>query len=403
MRPFVIRIIIEGVVALIVCFLFLAIHISRRTLPRWEPRLPEAPPFLVHTPGELDEQEKDKQEQEKQEQEEQEDEEWQWEGELDWEVVGGSTRAGDARGGDSHARQTTDYDDDDASDDGDGDAKDASDSKEVAAAEYPVLMIHGFASSTRVFDYHHCVRPLLEEGHHVFLTEYRPREDGPKVPMTRVFIHSLLACLPRSALPVSIETMAADLVVLINERGWEKVHVVGHSMGGMVAQALAIEVPEKIASLTTVGSCVGPGLGPCVPSVGRLLMDAVKVMLPRLREKLIGGEIVCTAGKKQARTEWGHRQMAAIITSRGRARKLDALVRRGRLRGAMIAVSGEKDSRVAPLSAPAAGRRITGCKSVVIGGMCHSPKGEEWTEVLRLAGLVRSKTKERTETEYKQT
>jgi pimeloyl-ACP methyl ester carboxylesterase len=400
MRPFVIRIIIEGVVALIVCFLFLGIHISRRTLPRWEPRLPEAPTFLVHTPGELDEQEQDD--------EQQEDEEWQWEGELDWEVVGGSTRAGDARAGDSRARQTTDDDDDDSEandedEENSDEANDVSDSKEVAAAEYPVLMIHGFASSTRVFDYHHCVRPLLEEGHDVFLTEYRPREDGPKVPMTRVFIHSLLACLPRSALPVSIETMAADLVVLINERGWEKVHVVGHSMGGMVAQALAIEVPEKIASLTTVGSCVGPGLGPCVPSVGRLLMDAVKVMLPRLREKLIGGEIVCTAGKKQARTEWGHRQMAAIITSRGRARKLDALVRRGRLRGAMIAVSGEKDSRVAPLSAPAAGRRITGCKSVVIGGMGHSPKGEEWTEVLRLAGLVRSKTKERTETEYKQT
>ena len=363
MKPFLIRIIVESVIVVIIALIFLAIHISRLTLTRWEPRIPEAPPCTIHYP------------------------------------------------------------------------KEVKDQSSADADEHPVVLIHGFASSPSTFHPTHCVSPLLQEGRSVALVSYRARSDGPDVNIGRVFTHSLFGCLPRSALPVSIETMAADLVVLINERGWKKVHVVGHSMGGMVAQALAIEVPERIASLTTIGSCVGPGLGPCVPRVGRLLWDAVRVLLPRLREQMLGEDADIEAEgeggngatrvgvnegdgdsstrdelleseweakaserrefkRKQARSEWGHRQLAAIITSRGRARKLDSLVRRGRLRAPIVAVSGALDERIAPRSSTVTGQRITGCRSYVVGGMSHTPQRTEWTEVLRLAGLVRSNTKQ---------
>ena len=364
MKPFLIRIIVESVIVVIIALIFLAIHISRLTLTRWEPRIPEAPPCTIHYPKEDKEQ------------------------------------------------------------------------SSADADEHPVLLIHGFASTPSTFHPTHCIQPLLQEGRSVALVSYRVRSDGPDVNIGRVFTHSLFGCLPRSALPVSIETMAADLVVLINERGWKKVHVVGHSMGGMVAQALAIEVPERIATLTTIGSCVGPGLGPCVPRVGRLLWDAVRVLFPRLREQMLGEDAemdvvmdehngAMDAGanqeddgdlstrdelleseweakvserralqRKQARSEWGHRQLAAIITSRGRARKLDSLVRRGRLRAPIVAVSGALDERIAPRSSTVTGKRITGCRSYVVGGMSHTPRRTEWTEVLRLAGLVRSNTKQ---------
>ena len=276
--------------------------------------------------------------------------------------------------------------------------------------DHPVLLIHGFASSPRIFSQHHCLSPLLQEGYRVVLPTYRRREDGPPVPLARVLIHSLMACLPRSALPVSIETMAADLVVLIEEHGWDKVHLVGHSMGGMVAQALAIEIPDRIASLTMVGSCVGPGLGPCAPRVPQLMQDGIRVMCPRLWKLLRLREYVgvdaemgddADSGviaqrkedrRRESRSEWAQRQIAAIVTARGRSRRLDALVRRGRLRAPIIAIAGEKDTRVAPGSASAAARRITGCKSVVVGKMGHSPQGAEWTEVLRLSGLIGRRT-----------
>ena len=259
-----------------------------------------------------------------------------------------------------------------------------------APAPAPVLLLHGYGSSPRTFPLSTCIRPLLHEGHTVVLPTYRRRLDGPPVSLGRVLAHSLLACLPRDALPVSLRTMAADLVVLINEKGWDKVHVVGHSMGGMVAQALAIEVPEKIASLTTVGACVGPGLGPCRPRFVQLLRDGMRIMHPKAWRKMTGyaGHAPVLDSRDRKRSEWGQRQVAAIVTSRGRARKLDALVRRGRLHAPILAVSGDEDARLAPASAAAAGRRITGCRSVVVGGMEHSPSADEWTEVLRLAGLV---------------
>jgi len=166
-------------------------------------------------------------------------------------------------------------------------------------------------------------------------------------------------------------------------------------------------------------------LGPCVPRVGRLMWDAVRVLFPRLREQMLGEDFeeahneageerTCKnageeearwaeragqrrrARERRARSEWGHRQLAAIITSRGRARKLDSLVRRGRLRGRIVAVSGALDERIAPRSSTVAGQRITGCRSYVVGGMSHTPRGQEWTEALRLAGLVRSNSQQAT-------
>jgi pimeloyl-ACP methyl ester carboxylesterase len=50
--------------------------------------------------------------------------------------------------------------------------------------------------------------------------------------------------------PISIEAMAEDAKALLDEVGWTAGHVVGHSMGGVVAQQLALNHPKLIRSLT---------------------------------------------------------------------------------------------------------------------------------------------------------
>jgi pimeloyl-ACP methyl ester carboxylesterase len=49
--------------------------------------------------------------------------------------------------------------------------------------------------------------------------------------------------------PLTIEQMAEDARVLIDAQGWERVHVVGHSMGGLIAQHFAISQPSRVKSL----------------------------------------------------------------------------------------------------------------------------------------------------------
>ena len=61
-------------------------------------------------------------------------------------------------------------------------------------------------------------------------------------------------------MPYSIRMMAEDTVGLMDALSIEKAHVLGVSMGGYIAQELAIRYPSRVASLTLVTTSVGPYL-----------------------------------------------------------------------------------------------------------------------------------------------
>jgi len=58
--------------------------------------------------------------------------------------------------------------------------------------------------------------------------------------------------------PYAIEDMASDTVALLEALGVARAHVAGHSMGGQIAQEIALRHPEKVCTLTLIASCTRP-------------------------------------------------------------------------------------------------------------------------------------------------
>jgi 3-oxoadipate enol-lactonase len=90
---------------------------------------------------------------------------------------------------------------------------------------------------------------LLVQGCGVAGDGWRPQVDSlARDHRVAVFDHRGIG---RSELggPVSIATMTADAVALLDALGWPSAHVAGHSMGGIVAQQLALDAPHRVQSL----------------------------------------------------------------------------------------------------------------------------------------------------------
>jgi pimeloyl-ACP methyl ester carboxylesterase len=75
------------------------------------------------------------------------------------------------------------------------------------------------------------------------------------------------------AVPYRLADLAADLVGVLDHLGVEAAHVLGQSMGGMIAQRLAIGWPDRVATLTSVMSTTGD------PTVGQPTDEVVSLML----------------------------------------------------------------------------------------------------------------------------
>ena len=68
----------------------------------------------------------------------------------------------------------------------------------------------------------------------------------------------------------TLSDMARDTIGLLDALGIERAHIVGASMGGAIAQTIAIEHPTRIGTLTSIMSTTGN------PSVGRTHPDVLR-------------------------------------------------------------------------------------------------------------------------------
>src|SRR5271154_7523985 len=77
----------------------------------------------------------------------------------------------------------------------------------------------------------------------------------------------------RALAPYTLSAMADDALGLLTALGIERAHVVGASMGGMIAQTIAIEHPERVLTLTSMMSTTGE------PEFGQSTHEALSALL----------------------------------------------------------------------------------------------------------------------------
>ncbi len=127
-------------------------------------------------------------------------------------------------------------------------------------ANPPLLLIMGLGAQLTLWPIE-LVEALVERGYYVVRHDNRDIGLSSKfsehgIPnFKRVALMRMLGL--RARLPYRLSDMAADAVALLDALGIDRAHIVGGSMGGMIAQLVAVEHPHKVSTLTSIFSTTG--------------------------------------------------------------------------------------------------------------------------------------------------
>ncbi len=145
-----------------------------------------------------------------------------------------------------------------------------------SAADPAVLLVAGFVVQLTSWDTEFC-RLLAGSGRYVIRFDNRDCGLSTKLEGVAADWHGALDATlsggPMPDVPYTLSDMGNDSVGLLDALGIDAAHVVGASMGGMIAQTMAIEHPERVRSLTSMMSSTGD------PRTGKPEPEALKVLL----------------------------------------------------------------------------------------------------------------------------
>jgi pimeloyl-ACP methyl ester carboxylesterase len=209
--------------------------------------------------------------------------------------------------------------------------------------------------------------------------------------------------------PYTLSDLAADAFGLMDHLGWESAHVAGVSMGGMIAQTMAIDNPRRVRSLTSIMSTLGkrtvgwqhPSLLPMLIAKRGPGREAYVATSARVWQAIGSPGYPADLETVRARAEETFdrgvsasgvmRQMLAILNQPDRSKALKAL------RMPVAIVHGSADKMVHVSGGRATARVIPGAELLVIDGMGHDMPTElfeTYTEIIRRTADRASQSKQ---------
>jgi pimeloyl-ACP methyl ester carboxylesterase len=233
------------------------------------------------------------------------------------------------------------------------------------------------------------IAPLVQAGYRVITFDNRDiglstkMENGPRIS----FVWQVLRA--KMGLPVrthyALQDMALDALGVLDALEIPQAHVVGVSMGGMIAQRMALHAPQRVKSLTSIMSSSGhKGLPDAKPHVVRALLGKPRSPAPQdivahyvklfgiigspafpvetqlLRDRILAGV------QRSYYPKGTQRQLLAIVADRGvRSAQLP------RITAPTLVIHGSADALVPDAHGRDTAQRIPGARFVGIEGMGH--------------------------------
>jgi pimeloyl-ACP methyl ester carboxylesterase len=264
----------------------------------------------------------------------------------------------------------------------------------------PVLLVMGLGTQMLGWPDGFCAE-LAGRGAHVI--RFDNRDVGLSSHLTNVPQPDVRAALSgdTTSAPYTLSDMAADTIGLLDALELDSAHLVGASMGGMIAQTAAIEHPRRVRSLTSIMSSTGdPSVGQASqPALSALLSPPAASRADAIERTVSIVRVIGSPGFELDEAELRRRTGVAYDRAYdpgGIGRQLVAIAASGDRTAALrslsvptLVVHGAADPLVGVSGGRATARAIPGAELVVFDGMGHDLPRPLWAEIAeRIAELV---------------
>ena len=253
----------------------------------------------------------------------------------------------------------------------------------------PILLVMGLGGQMTLWPIE-LVEELVARGYHVIRFDNRDVGLSAKFDhlgqpsMLRLIALDFLGVQPKA--PYLLGDMAKDAVGVLDALGIDKAHIVGVSMGGMIAQLIAADHGERVLSLTSIMSTTGHRSLPKPTKAARSALLAPPPKDPTDRAAILA-RMVATYGaigspgyvsSDEERQETMSAQLDRSYHPTGLVRQIAAIVASGDRREALkkvtaptVVLHGEDDPLVPVEGGQDTAKHIRGAELITIPGMGH--------------------------------
>ncbi len=250
-----------------------------------------------------------------------------------------------------------------------------------------ILLVMGLGAQMTLWP-DELVAALVGDGFRVIRYDNRDiglsqKMEGARAPSPAVQVLRKKIGFP-ATVPYTLKDMADDGIGLLDALGIDRAHVVGASMGGMIAQLMAVHHGNRLASLTSIMSTTGNGK---LPQAEKHAMDALVAPITSMEEEALvahGLNIARNIGSSgypfdpEAQRERVLLNMRRSVYPAGLPRQLAAIIddgcRRSRLANVTVptlVMHGEADPLVKLEAGEDTAKHISGARLVTIPGWGH--------------------------------